>query len=519
MAATGLIQGINPYEVGNVPLDFSSKPTQLAIENIQRQHAQADATQKYFREYEKQLNPAGLSKDDIDEFNKTMLDAKSYGMKNMQNINNPQNDGYEAYSTLQQKFKNAQSLIDLGKQKTANLKNTNDFIEQVKRSGKHLSPNFMDMYKAATLPVTNEKYQAFNPALVDVYDQFNLPKESKDVFSKVDLNKTPGWTPNPLNKDERAPTETTTFNPANAPKLYEESASIMNKNPYGVKDFLESLTPTDKSNLAKIYQTELEPHIYGAKDNAGNPYSGKVDAAGKPIPYVSKGDPTATELLTAALYRNAPRNTQITGKYELTSEAKKRNTIDTELAVAYEKANIEDKKEIQSQSGSLKSLVDQAFKDTIKVKNPYNNNQIEEVGIVPLTNTQNIFKVPTVITTINQGIPTSYPANKPAESVFVTKDGKFFAGIPKINQSTAKPTGDYDYKKIAPEAMATVAVSPTTTAKNRKLAENAALMGHTITVDPGTNQKDEKGNPIHWEIPAINFEKLRKQYPNAQIIR
>ena len=333
MAATGLITGINPYEGGNVPLDFSSKPTQIAIENIQRQHAQADATQKYFREYEKQLNPAGLSKDDIDEFNKQMLDAKSYGMKNMQNINNPQNDGYEAYSTLQQKFKNAQSLIDLGKQKTANLKNTNDFIEQVKRSGKHLSPNFMDMYNAATLPVNNEKYQAFNPALVDVYDQFNLPKESKDVFSKVDLNKTPGWTPNPLNKDERAPTETTTFNPANAPKLYEESASIMNKNPYGVKDFLESLTPTDKSNLAKIYQTELEPHIYGAKDNEGKPYSGKVDAAGKPIPYASKGEPTATELLTAALYRNAPRNTQITGKYELTTKAKQQETIGTSTSI------------------------------------------------------------------------------------------------------------------------------------------------------------------------------------------
>ena len=344
MAATGLITGINPYEGGNVPLDFSSKPTQIAIENIQRQHAQADATQKYFREYEKQLNPAGLSKDDIDEFNKQMLDAKSYGMKNMQNINNPQNDGYEAYSTLQQKFKNAQSLIDLGKQKTANLKNTNDFIEQVKRSGKHLSPNFMDMYKAATLPVTNEKYQAFNPALVDVYDQFDLPKESKDVFSKVDLNKTPGWTPNPLNKNERAPTETTTFNPANAPKLYEESASIMNKNPYGVKDFLESLTPTDKSNLAKIYQTELEPHIYGAKDNAGNPYSGKVDAAGKPIPYVSKGEPTATELLTAALYRNAPRNTQITGEYRPTSQAKQQQDINTATSIhainkAYDIAN------------------------------------------------------------------------------------------------------------------------------------------------------------------------------------
>ena len=344
MAATGLIQGINPYESGNVPLDFSSKPTQIAIENIQRQQAQADATQKYFRDYEKSLNPAGLSAEDVKEFNKQLDEVRKYGMKNMQNINNPQNDGYDAYSTHERGLKNLQSFIDQAKQKTANLKATNDFVEQIKRSGKHLGPNFMDMYKNATLTANDPNYKPFNPALIDVYDQFDLPKESKDVFSKVDLNKTPGWTPNPLNKDERAPTETTTFNPANAPKLYEESASIMNKNPYGVKDFLASLTPDYKADLAKLYQTELEPHIYGAKDNAGNPYSGKVDAAGKPIPYVSKGEPTDTELLTAALYRRAPRNTQITGKYELTSEAKKRNTIGTATSIyaakkAYDEEN------------------------------------------------------------------------------------------------------------------------------------------------------------------------------------
>lgn len=333
MAATGLIQGINPYESGNVPLDFSSKPTQLAIENIQRQHAQADATQKFFRDYEKSLNPAGLSADDVKEFNKQMDEIRKYGIKNMENINNPQNDGYDAYSTHERGLKNLQSFVDQAKQKTANLKATNDFVEQIKRSGKHLGPNFMDMYKNATLTANDPNYKPFNPALIDVYDQLDLPKESKDVFSKVDLNKTPGWTPNPLNKDERAPTETTTFNPANAPKLYNESASIINKNPYGVKDLLASLTPADKANLAQTYQTELEPHIYGAKDNAGNPYSGKVDAAGKPIPYVSKGEPTDTELLAAMLYRNAPRNTQITGKYELTPEAQQRKTIGTSTSI------------------------------------------------------------------------------------------------------------------------------------------------------------------------------------------
>ena len=333
MASTGLIQGINPYAGGNVPLDFSSKPTEIVISNIQRQQAQADATQKYFRDYEKSLNPAGLSAEDVKEFNKQLDEVRKYGMKNMQNINNPQTDGYDAYSTHERGLKNLQSFVDLGKQKTANLKATNDFIEQIKRSGKHFGPPFMDMYKAATLPVNDPNYKPFNPALIDVYDPFDLTKESKDVFNKVNLSKTGGWMPNPLNKNERIATETTTFNPANARMLYDESASIMNKNPYGAKDFLASLSPADKANLTQTYQNELEPHIYGAKDNAGNPYSGKVDAAGKPIPYVSKGEPTDTELLTAALYHRAPNNTQPVGKYELIPKAKQQETINTATSI------------------------------------------------------------------------------------------------------------------------------------------------------------------------------------------
>ena len=44
MASTGLL-GINPYRSGNVAIDITSKPTQLAIGLIQKQQAQAEAKQ------------------------------------------------------------------------------------------------------------------------------------------------------------------------------------------------------------------------------------------------------------------------------------------------------------------------------------------------------------------------------------------------------------------------------------------------------------------------------------------
>jgi hypothetical protein len=58
MASTGLL-GINPYRGGNVAIDFTSKPLQTFLQIKQRKDAQAEATEKYFKDYEKSLNPAG----------------------------------------------------------------------------------------------------------------------------------------------------------------------------------------------------------------------------------------------------------------------------------------------------------------------------------------------------------------------------------------------------------------------------------------------------------------------------
>ena len=60
MAATGLL-GFNPYGKG-VAIDFSSKPTQLAIQLEQREQAKREALDKYLMDYEKSINSAGMRK-------------------------------------------------------------------------------------------------------------------------------------------------------------------------------------------------------------------------------------------------------------------------------------------------------------------------------------------------------------------------------------------------------------------------------------------------------------------------
>jgi hypothetical protein len=77
MASTGLL-GINPYRGGNVAIDITSKPTQLAIALMQKQQAKAEAVDKYFKDYEKSLNPAGLGKGELDMFAKKLKEVQEF---------------------------------------------------------------------------------------------------------------------------------------------------------------------------------------------------------------------------------------------------------------------------------------------------------------------------------------------------------------------------------------------------------------------------------------------------------
>lgn len=168
MASTGLL-GINPYRGGNVAIDFTSKPTQLAIGLIQKQRAQAEATDKYFKDWEKSINPAGLSKAELDIFAKKLREVQEYGIKNKQAINNPSKYGYDAQSTLMAGFKDLQGYIEQGKQATAERKAFKDYINQAIKSGKHVSDNYLDVLNKSMLPV-GAGYTPPDMMQVDIYD-------------------------------------------------------------------------------------------------------------------------------------------------------------------------------------------------------------------------------------------------------------------------------------------------------------------------------------------------------------
>ena len=178
MAATGLL-GFNPYGKG-VAIDFSSKPTQLAIQLGQREQAKREALEKSFMDYEKSINPAGMRKVDSDIFLQKLADNKAFYIQNRDRILNPAKYGYDAQSQFMSNNKGLLGLIDQSKQAAANEKIVNQNVYQAIQQGKTLHDGVLQELDRQKLSVLDPNYKTVDPYAL----QFDNPFK-EDVFLKT----------------------------------------------------------------------------------------------------------------------------------------------------------------------------------------------------------------------------------------------------------------------------------------------------------------------------------------------
>ena len=183
MAATGLV-GINPYQKG-IALDFSSKPTQLAIQLGQREQAKAEAYEKFFMDYEKSLNPAGLAEGESKEFLNKYNRIKENWIKNKQSILNPARYGYEAQAEYSALLKDAVSYIDLGKQASAERKAYSTTLSQARKAGKNIDGD-MEV-TANAMKTVGLGYEAPDISRVDIFDPYDDRKFMQNVWGTAEL--------------------------------------------------------------------------------------------------------------------------------------------------------------------------------------------------------------------------------------------------------------------------------------------------------------------------------------------
>jgi hypothetical protein len=189
MASTGLLSGVNPYKGGNIAVDFTSKPVNLFIQLQQKEAAKREALDKYFMDYEKSLNPAGMRQQDQDVFLSKLAQAKQYYLQNRDKILNPAKYGAEFQSTYNAGLREAQSLIGQSKQAYGEDKAFKTYVDQLHKSGKALDENkVFDMLNRSKKAISMG-YEAPDSTIIESW----TPHNPLALLSKINtLKRTEG---------------------------------------------------------------------------------------------------------------------------------------------------------------------------------------------------------------------------------------------------------------------------------------------------------------------------------------
>jgi hypothetical protein len=186
MASTGLLAGVNPYKGGNVAIDFTSKPLQMFLQMQQKQQATAEAIDKYYKDYEKTLNSAGLTPEEQKIFTNDLNEVKGFAIKHKDEITNPSKYGYEKQAELDYRFRNLSNYLGGAKQKAGTIKSFKTIVDKAIAEGKHVSPNYLEIWDNATKPY-GAGYIEPSVNQIKIFDPF----DDKKYESNITYNLTP----------------------------------------------------------------------------------------------------------------------------------------------------------------------------------------------------------------------------------------------------------------------------------------------------------------------------------------
>jgi hypothetical protein len=182
VAATGLL-GFNPYNKGTV-IDVS-KPTNMAIQLIQKDRARGEALDKYFQEYDKTVNPAGMRQQDIDGLVRAKNEAKKFYFENKKAIQNTSLDNGKAYSELMNMYTGASKDIEQSKREAATGKVTTDAYMDAKKNNRVIPAEVENAIFLAQLPIKDPRHKPFDPMNFDAYDRHDAVKYAQNIYSKI----------------------------------------------------------------------------------------------------------------------------------------------------------------------------------------------------------------------------------------------------------------------------------------------------------------------------------------------
>lgn len=440
MAATGLL-GINPYYKG-VNIDVS-KPVNLAIQLDQKEKAKQEALDKYFMDYEKSINPAGMRSQDQDILMQKLNANKVYYFQNRDKILNPSKYGAQYQSQYLAGYKDMLSDISQSKQAAAYDKVAQEHYYQAKQKGLEVPDGYMDAVAMSQLPI-NQGYQPIDPYKWNFNKPFDVEEFRKDIYGNVQPSeKRIKSTPDnkgeiiDLVKYELAPDQL---------KSIATNAMMKYQNDAGVKKQVNNLIRTGQYKNLDEYYKLLDPK--GTLDDANPEHV--AAALGLSLNLIGK---TAEKRREDKMY------------WINQQEGKERRTAEF-------KQGLENQAALGDFSTALTEKIDASKRNPIVVLNEKTGKK-ETWNVLPLTKSEkDQFTIPVSVVTEGKA---PYTVQKEVDHVYVTPENKFIAYTQKLDADGKPIPHKFDQVEIPAKDLALEILKPYTTGKNRLGAVQSAV--------------------------------------------
>lgn len=175
----------NPYASGAVVFD-STPYVDFYVKQQVQEKAKDEALDKYFNDWDKSINPAGMRNVDTQDFMNLINENKGYYLKNKAAIKNPALDNGVAYNEWFARNKEATGLVARSKDIAGKEDLINKAIIQAKQKGLPITDRVVQDLEFFRKPLKSRDWRDYNPDNLDFQPKpFDAIKFTKDIFGDV----------------------------------------------------------------------------------------------------------------------------------------------------------------------------------------------------------------------------------------------------------------------------------------------------------------------------------------------
>lgn len=267
--ASRILPTNNPYAGGAVVLD-SSPYTNLFIKKIQEEKAKEEAFDKYFQDFGKSINSAGMRQQDTPEFINLMNNNKQFYLQNKAAIKNPSLDNGRALSQYQSGVQEASSYVNNSKQIAQKEDLINKTIIDARKKGLPITSGVIDKLQFIRQPLNSPNWKDVNVEDLEFEKPFDAVKFSKDMLGGVLFDDKVLGSPK---IDPTKKTKITTYqkeiNKESLPSIRERGQYAYNENPSVMEQVDIIMQDEDKlKKLNEVFRQKYNEDIQSGGDIA-----------------------------------------------------------------------------------------------------------------------------------------------------------------------------------------------------------------------------------------------------------